>query len=112
MHTMTGILIVKVYKREGVFPANGYSPGNKSKFFLKVMPTWSPDKGNMATIPVPTPHGVQKIENFQFWYSLFPDESLSPEIMYMVWNKQLGHNHTALKNPPPFPLTRTEIYFH
>lgn len=85
-----------------------FTTGNKNNHFLKVTPVQSPDKGNMAAVPVPTPHGIQEMENFQFWHSFFPAESTSPAMVHIIWNKQLGHTHTALKSPPLLPVTRTE----
>lgn len=99
-----------IQKNKVFYQRKLFTSGNKTKHFLKVMPVWSADKGNMEAVPVHTPHGSRKIGNFQFWYSLFPNESLFPAIMYMLCDKKFGLAPIPLKNPPFFPVTRTDLF--
>lgn len=98
-----------IQKNKVFYQRQLFTSGNKTKHFLKVMPVWSADKGNMEAVPVHTPHGSRKIGNFQFWYSLFPNESLSPAIMYMVCDKKLGLAPTQLKKSTLFPSNQDRL---
>lgn len=99
-----------IQKRRCFTNRREFTSKNKNKHFLKVTPTWSPDKGNMAAIPVPTSPGILKIENFQFWHSLFTDESRTPQ--WCTWygtDNLVTPTHT--KNSTSFPSNQDRNLF-